>query len=472
MVFSSSLFLLYFLPVFLLFYYFADVKYKNYVALAASLFFYAWGAPAFIFIVIGSIIADFYAVKLMHRSKGRKKRLLVAFSIVLNIGMLLYFKYANFFVENFNLMVEGFGGKPVEWAKVALPIGISFFSFQKMTYAVDVYRKVHVPLKKISDFALYILMFPQLIAGPIVRFNEIADQLEDRRANENVDNRLTGFFRFALGLGKKVLIANVLGEYADTVFAMDPAGMTTATAWMGVLAYAFQIYYDFAGYSDMAIGLGRMIGFDFLENFNNPYISQNISEFWRRWHISLGRWMRDYLYIPLGGNRVSIRRLYFNLWLVFLISGFWHGAAWNFVVWGAFHGFFLIADRIFLLKFFAAIGKAPSILITFIITLVGWVLFRAETLPYAIHFLGRMFSFEGGPAVYISQKVWIMLIIGAFFGLWAAFGNIEKWQMKLFAKKQRISTMVWMTAASVLLFIISLAAITSSGFNPFIYFRF
>jgi alginate O-acetyltransferase complex protein AlgI len=472
MVFSSSLFLLYFLPVFLLFYYFADVKYKNYVALAASVFFYAWGAPTFIFIVAGSIIIDFFAVKEMHQSTGRRKKWLVAFSVLLNIGLLLYFKYANFFVDNFNVMLEAFGGKPAEWAKVALPIGISFFSFQKMTYAVDVYRKVHAPLKRMSDFALYILMFPQLIAGPIVRFNEIADQLEDRRDNENVDNRLTGFFRFALGLGKKVLIANVMGEYADDVFAMDPSDMSTVTAWMGVIAYAFQIYYDFAGYSDMAIGLGRMIGFDFLENFNNPYISQNISEFWRRWHISLGRWMRDYLYIPLGGNRVSTRRMYFNLWFVFLISGFWHGAAWNFVVWGAFHGFFLLADRLFLLKLYSKIGKYPSIVITFVITLVGWVLFRAETLTYAIDFTGRMFSFTTGPAIYISQKVWIMLVIGAIFGFWGAFGSIEKWQLKLFAKKQQLSTLVMMTAASVVLFVVSLAAITSSGFNPFIYFRF
>ena len=472
MVFSSSLFLLYFLPVFLLFYYFADVKYKNYVALAASVFFYAWGAPVFIFIVAASIAVDFFAVKEMHQSTGRKKKLLVAFSIALNIGLLLYFKYANFFVENFNVMLEAFGGKPADWTKVALPIGISFFSFQKMTYAVDVYRKVHAPLKRMSDFALYILMFPQLIAGPIVRFNEIADQLEDRRYNENVDNRLTGFFRFALGLGKKVLIANVMGEYADSVFAMDPSSISTATAWVGVIAYAFQIYYDFAGYSDMAIGLGRMIGFDFLENFNNPYISQNISEFWRRWHISLGRWMRDYLYIPLGGNRVSTRRMYFNLWFVFLISGFWHGAAWTFVIWGAFHGFFLIADRLFLLKFYSKIGKYPSIVITFVITLVGWVFFRSETLPYAIDFTGRMFSFTAGPAVYISQKVWIMLIIGAFFGFWGSFGNVEQWQIKLFAKKQKLSTLVMMTLASVLLFVVSLAAITSSGFNPFIYFRF
>lgn len=472
MVFSSSLFLLYFLPVFLLFYYFSDTRYRNYVALAASLFFYAWGAPDFIFIVIGSIVVDFYVVKIMHQAGGNRKRWLLAFSIVLNIGLLLYFKYANFFVENLNALIVSMGGKPADWAYVALPIGISFFSFQKMTYSVDVYRKVHSPLKKLSDFALYILMFPQLIAGPIVRFNEIADQLEDRRDNENMDNRLTGFFRFALGLGKKVLIANVLGEYADSVFAMEPSSITSATAWMGILAYAFQIYYDFAGYSDMAIGLGRMIGFDFPENFNNPYISQNISEFWRRWHITLGRWMRDYLYIPLGGNRVSARRMYFNLWLVFLISGFWHGAAWNFVVWGAFHGLFLIADRLFLLRFFNAIGKYPSIAITFVITLIGWVLFRSETMEYAVSFIGRMFGFIGGPSLYVSQKVWIILSIGTFFGFWAAFGRIEKWQHRLFEKIQSLSTIVIMTALSIILFIVSLAAITSSGFNPFIYFRF
>ena len=318
MVFSSSLFLLYFLPAFLLLYFLVPRVLKNYVALLASILFYAWGAPDFIFIVIGSIIIDFYLVKWMYQSSGNKKRWITGASIALNVGLLAYFKYANFFVENLDWVIQQFGGEPIAWAHVALPIGISFFTFQKMTYAVDVHRGVHAPLKKISDLALYILMFPQLIAGPIVRFNEIADQLVDRRKNENADNRLTGFFRFCVGLGRKVMIANPLGAYADSVFAADPAQLATITLWIGILAYAFQIYYDFAGYSDMAIGLGRMIGFDFPENFNNPYISQNISEFWRRWHMTLGRWMRDYVYIPLGGNRVTPLRMYFNLWLVFL----------------------------------------------------------------------------------------------------------------------------------------------------------
>ncbi|MBG0783004.1 MAG: MBOAT family protein [Bacteroidales bacterium] len=472
MVFSSSLFLLYFLPAFLLLYFLVPRVLKNYVALLASILFYAWGAPDFIFIVIGSIIIDFYLVKWMYQSSGNKKRWITGASIALNVGLLAYFKYANFFVENLDWVIQQFGGEPIAWAHVALPIGISFFTFQKMTYAVDVHRGVHAPLKKISDLALYILMFPQLIAGPIVRFNEIADQLVDRRKNENADNRLTGFFRFCVGLGRKVMIANPLGAYADSVFAADPAQLATITLWIGILAYAFQIYYDFAGYSDMAIGLGRMIGFDFPENFNNPYISQNISEFWRRWHMTLGRWMRDYVYIPLGGNRVTPLRMYFNLWLVFLISGLWHGAAWNFVVWGAFHGFFLVADRLFLLKFYKAIGKFPSVVITFVITLVGWVLFRAESMNQVWHYTAGMFSFRSGDTIFVSQAVWMTMIFAAIFALLAYAPQIEHWQVNIYGKKQPFRNLLLMTLASVILFIISLSAITSSGFNPFIYFRF
>ncbi len=472
MVFSSSLFLLYFLPAFLIAYYLSPRFLKNYVALAASIFFYAWGAPDFIFIVLGSIIIDFYIVKVMHTKTGNQKRLLTGISIALNIGLLLYFKYANFFVENIDLVLGAFGAAPMKWTYIVLPIGISFFSFQKMTYAVDVYRGVHVPLKRVSDLALYILMFPQLIAGPIVRFNEVADQMVDRRYNENVDNRLTGFFRFTLGLAKKVMIANPLGAYADSVFAADASFLSSPVLWIGILAYAFQIYYDFAGYSDMAIGLGRMIGFDFVENFNNPYISQSISEFWRRWHMTLGRWMRDYLYIPLGGSKVSVGRMYFNLWLVFLISGFWHGAAWNFVVWGAFHGLFLIADRVFLLKLYSKIGKLPSVLITFVITLVGWVLFRSENMAQVWDFTAGMFSFRGGDTIYVSREVWVTMFFAAVFAFWAYAPLVEKWQTRLFDKEHKLRHLVVMTLLSIVFFIISLGAITSSGFNPFIYFRF
>lgn len=472
MVFSSSLFLLYFLPAFLILYFVVPYKLKNFVVLIASILFYTWGAPDFIFIVIGSIIIDFYLVKALYKAEGKARRRLTGASIILNVGLLAYFKYANFFIENVDWILEQFGHNPVTWTHVALPIGISFFTFQKMTYTIDVYRGIHPPLNRISDLAMYILMFPQLIAGPIVRFNEIAHQLIDRRNNENMDNRITGFFRFCLGLGKKVMIANTLGAYADQVFAADPAQLSTITLWIGVLAYAFQIYYDFAGYSDMAIGLGRMIGFDFPENFNNPYISQNISEFWRRWHMTLGRWMRDYLYIPLGGSRVTALRMYFNLWVVFLISGLWHGAAWNFVVWGAFHGFFLVADRVFLLKIYKTIGKFPSVAITFMITLVGWVLFRADSMNHAWNYLAGMFGFRGGDIIYAERSVWFMILFGGFFALWAYFPAIERWQLRLFAKEQKMRSIILMAVVSIILFVISLASITSSDFNPFIYFRF
>ena len=473
MVFSSSLFILYFLPAFLIIYFILPKILKNYFALVASLFFYAWGAPGFIFIVLASIVIDFYIVKALSMAVGKRKKLLISLSVILNIGLLVYFKYANFMVDNFNEMLGWFGAKPASWVEIALPIGISFFTFQKLTYSVDVYRGVHAPLKKVTDYALYILMFPQLIAGPIVRFNEIADQIEDRDWNENNNNRLTGFFRFAIGLAKKVMIANVLGEQVDLIFATENLDYNTTTAWIGILAYAFQIYFDFSGYSDMAIGIGRMIGFKFPENFNNPYISQNITEFWRRWHITLGRFMRDYLYIPLGGNRVSEGRLYFNLWVVFLISGLWHGAAWNFVIWGAFHGLFLVADRLILLKFFKTIGKVPSIVITFIISLIGWVLFRAENMDMAWQYLGKMFSFQVQEDSFtFDVKFYTILIFAFFFSFWGGFKKVENWQKNLFAQDKKQSTVGLMLLASVILVVISLGSITSSGFNPFIYFRF
>lgn len=474
MVFSSSLFLLYFLPAFLVIYYLIPRGLKNIFTLLASIFFYAWGAPDFIIIVLGTIVIDFYLVDITHKSTLRKaRRILLGISVVMNVGLLAYFKYTNFLIENFNELMGWFGLEPAKWAYVALPIGISFFTFQKMTYGIDVYRGVHKPLKHVSDFALYILMFPQLIAGPIVRFNEIADQIEDRRAFEKIDERLLGFFRFVIGLSKKVLIANVLGEQVDKIFALETAAISTPVAWLGIIAYSFQIYYDFSGYSDMAIGLGRMIGFRFPENFNNPYISQNITEFWRRWHITLGRWMRDYLYIPLGGNKVSEKRLYLNLWIVFLISGLWHGAAWNFVVWGAFHGFFLVADRMFLVRLTKPLGKIPNIAITYFLTLIGWVLFRAETLSFAFDYMGRMFAFDGaGVDWYFDNEFMTMLVFGSIFGFIAGFGKIESWWMNLLNVEKKAWVLGLMIFGSVIFTIICVASITSSGFNPFIYFRF
>ncbi len=473
MVFSSSLFLFYFLPLFLLIYYLADRKYKNYVALAGSVIFYIWGAPLFIFVIFGSIICDFLFAKYISRSTGLRRKSLLIAAISLNVGILLYFKYANFFVENVNSMLGSMGVGQLSWMKVALPIGISFFTFHEMSYIIDVYRGVKKPMTNIANYALYILYFPQLIAGPIIRFNEISDQIEERTSQYSVDNQLLGFIRFIIGLAKKVLIANVLGAEADWIFKLGGNDLTTPLAWIGIMAYTFQIYFDFSGYSDMAIGLARMMGFIFPENFNNPYISQNITEFWRRWHMSLSRWMRDYLYISLGGNKVSIPRMYFNLCFVFLISGLWHGAAWNFILWGAYHGILLIADRIFLIKLLKKTGKIFSIIFTFILTIIGWVLFRGDNVSHIGLYLKRMFVFTNKPAEWIIHAdFWVVLVLACIFSFVAATSWGDRLQKAVFEQTYSMKRLAVMGSITIILFILSAGSITSSGFNPFIYFRF
>lgn len=411
----------------------------------------------------------------MYKSaKSNNRKYLLALSISINIGLLLYFKYANFFVENLDFVLHSMGFNNLQWTQVALPIGISFYTFQTLTYSIDVYRGIHKPLKNPFQYLVYIMLFPQMIAGPIVRFNQIADQIENRQHLETLDNKLLGFFRFGIGLAKKVIIANVMGAEADQAFAMADGQLTTSIAWIGIIAYTFQIYYDFSGYSDMAIGLGRIMGFKFPENFNNPYVSRSITEFWRRWHITLGSWMRDYLYIPIGGSHVKTkRRMYFNLWFVFLVSGLWHGAAWNFVIWGAFHGFFLILDRLFLLKFSEKIGKYPSIALTFFITIIGWVLFRAESLDQAIYYLQTMFIFDGLALKYYGVEFWTILVLGVFFAFITLSKLGLKWEQKMFfAEKYQAKGYMLMTFIFFILVVLSISSITSSGFNPFIYFRF
>lgn len=473
MVFSSVLFLFYFLPIFMVVYQLLPYKLRNTWALIASLFFYAWGAPIFLFVVTATITLDYFIVNKIYTSdSSRSRKRLLALSVFMKVGLLAYFKYANFFVENLDSLLLAMGFEAIHWTKVALPIGISFFTFQALTYSVDVYRKVHAPLKSLADYLLYILLFPQLIAGPIVRYNEIADQLENRKANETYDNKVLGFYRFVIGLAKKVLIANVLGAEADRAFALSEEMLTSNIAWIGIMAYTFQIYFDFSGYSDMAIGLGRMMGFKFPENFNNPYVSQNITEFWRRWHITLGRFMRDYLYIPLGGNRVSLKRMYFNLAFVFIVSGFWHGAAWNFIIWGAFHGLFLILDRLFLLKFYEKIGKYPSILITFFLTIIGWVIFRAASLDQVLYYFKALFKFDYSD-YHVDSQFWYILIIAMLFSFSTIFIRglrIEKfiYFSESYSNKQVLGVGFLM----LILLLLSILSIVSSGFNPFIYFRF
>jgi alginate O-acetyltransferase complex protein AlgI len=475
MVFSSSLFLMGFLPAFLLAYYLLPYKYRNWLALFASIFFYSWGAPKFIFVILGTTFLDFHLVKWMAASKSQlHRRLMLTLSVSVNIGLLFYFKYSNFFIENFDVLLKAFGINGIHWTKLVLPIGISFYTFETVTYVVDVYRRVQAPLTRFWDYQLYIILFPKLIAGPIVRYHEIADQIVDRRSSETADNRFLGMFRFIIGLAKKVLIANVLGAEVDRIFALGPENITTPVAWLGIVAYSFQIYYDFSGYSDMAIGIAKMIGFTFPENFNNPYISRNITEFWRRWHMTLGRWMKDYLYIPLGGSRVKTRsRLFFNLWVVFLFSGLWHGAAWNFVLWGGFHGLFLVLDRLFLIRFSEKIGKVPSVMLTYLITLVGWVLFRAADMNQAGLYLKKMFVWEGGfPAWNFDTQFWVILFAGAFFGFFGMIRGIEGWQERQFKVPYGISK-TWIGGGiAIFLLVYCMATLTTSDFNPFIYFRF
>ena len=477
MVFSSSIFLFWFLPIFLAVYYLVDRRYKNAVALLASLLFYGFGSPRFLLVLLASIIIDFFLVRQIEHGK---RKLFLTLSVILNIGLLAYFKYANFFVDNFNALLSAFGANQVHWTKVVLPIGISFFTFQKMSYSIDVYRKTSAPLKSIADYALFIMLFPQLIAGPIVRYNEIAEQITDRSANETVDNRIIGFYRFVLGLSKKMLIANILAEYVDQVFVLPANEIGLSTAWLGILAYTFQIYFDFSGYSDMAIGIGRMIGFKFPENFNNPYISKSVSEFWKRWHITLGSWMMDYLYIPLGGNRKGIGRTYLNLWIVFFVSGLWHGAAWTFVAWGAYHGLFICLDKLLNGKRrtenrkFSVLRSSFSVPLTFLIVMIGWVLFRADTIGYATQYVGAMFGSNGNtPALFVNTQFIVTLIVAAFFAFFGLTKAGDKALDFFFNRKTySVTQYVWVGLLMSTLLILSASFILKGSFNPFIYFRF
>lgn len=471
MVFSSSVFILYFLPVFLVCYFATPIKWRNYTALAASLFFYAWGAPSFVFVLLLSALFDYHiALNIVKKNTIETNRFLLLLSVLANTGLLFYFKYFNFFIDN--IIPAKFTSLSFE--EVLLPIGISFFTFQKISYIVDVYREVKAPLRKYSDYLLFVILFPQLIAGPIVRFKDIADEIIDREKNErNIDNKILGFFRFTIGLSKKVFLANAFGRIADQYLANDSLHLTTTESWVAILAYTFQIYFDFSGYSDMAIGLGRMMGFNFPENFNAPYISKSITEFWQRWHMTLGSWMRDYLYIPLGGNKVSKNRLYVNLITVFLISGIWHGAAWNFLIWGAYHGVLLILEKLFLLRLYKRynVFKPLSIVITFLLTVVGWVFFKISDWVTTREFLKNLFSFKFQSIELDNYDVFILII-----GFLLSFLPLNNY---LFKQWNRFSTtlnsslkVVLIMALSIVALYGSISSITSSNFNPFIYFQF
>jgi alginate O-acetyltransferase complex protein AlgI len=458
------------LPLFLLAYHLVPNKHKNAFILAFSVFFYSWGGPKFIFAILATTFVDFFLVNAMHnaKTKGSKRQFLIL-SLCLNLGLLFYFKYCNFFVENFNQLL----GLDIHFAKVILPIGISFYTFESLTYVVDVYRGVHKPLKSFWQYQTYILLFPKLIAGPIVRYHDIADQITNREKNYTPEAKLSGFFIFCLGLAKKVIIANTLGMQADAVFKLPVEQLDTAAAWVGALAYTFQIYFDFSGYSDMAIGLCKIMGFRIPENFNNPYISSSITEFWRRWHITLGAWMKNYLYIPLGGNKNGQTKLYRNLFIVFLLSGLWHGASWNFVLWGAYHGLFLVLERLFLGNVFARLGKFISIPVTFIIVVTGWVLFRNEDLHYAFSVMKQMYSFNFADGKFAMNNDFITMAVIALLISWFAITErTYAIQQKLYGENFSANGKWMVVLSCIALFYLSLSFVSALNFNPFIYFRF
>lgn len=426
----------------------------------------------FVFVVVGSVIVDYYIIEAMHKSTNQRyRKTLLVVSVSINVGLLLYFKYANFFVENVDVLLNSLGYENVRWTQVALPVGISFYTFQTLTYAIDVYRGVHKPLRNPFQYLVYILLFPQLIAGPIVRFNQIADQIESRQHLETIDNKLLGFFRFGIGLAKKVLIANVLGAEADEAFALAEGELTSSIAWIGIIAYTFQIYYDFSGYSDMAIGMGRMMGFKFPENFNNPYISQNITEFWRRWHMTLGSWLRDYVYIPLGGSRVAPWRIYVNLMLVMAISGLWHGAdSINFLLWGVLHGLAMVTQRLWEQN---GGPKLPALIawgITMLFVFTAWVLFRAPDLATAWAMYQGQLGLHGFG---LSEEVALILrpmhaltmllaLVAASWPLWR-----ERRAMPL-PRMAQDTLALW----PLLGMLIATALMSSRGASPFLYFQF
>ena len=461
MVFSTPIFLFLFLPAVLVLNYIIPKKYiaaKNVVLLIASLFFYAWGEPKNVLLMLLSIAVNYVCGLLLGRfdSDEKKRKVVLWASVVFNLGLLFFFKYFNF--------VTG-GLFPV----IKLPLGISFFTFQIMSYTIDVYRRSVEPQKNLVKLALYISLFPQLIAGPIVRYIDVEKQLTYRECT--AEKTVRGMIRFSMGLAKKVIVSNTVAAICDGIFGSTNT-VPAFTAWVGVICYALQIYFDFSGYSDMAIGMGHMLGFDFLENFNYPYVSCSVQEFWRRWHISLSSWFRDYLYIPLGGNRRGKVRTYINLIIVFACTGLWHGAWFSFIVWGLWHGLFLVIERLGFKKVLDKLPKFIGWIYTMLVVLVGWVFFRADTLSAAMKYLGEMFSFSGGVANGMAQFDNLSFIITVIaIVLCTPVYQFLKGKLEKTDGGKKAAFVIGAVLATGL-FILSVIFLTGSGYNPFIYFRF
>ena len=470
MIFSSIFFLFVFLPITLFLYYIVPWKLKNFMLLLCSLIFYAWGEPVYVFLMLFSIIFNYLSgIEIDgYRENENTKMLRYSFwfTVVVNLAILGFFKYYGFLINNLNTILPF----EIPYKELSLPIGISFYTFQTLSYIIDVYKGVVPVQKNFVSFGAYVTMFPQLIAGPIVRYTDVDAQLSKR--THSLYKFGQGVSWFLRGLGKKVLLANNIGMTYDAIAAILPAERSVLTAWIGCVAYAMQIYFDFGGYSDMAIGLGKMFGFEFIKNFDYPYISKSVTEFWRRWHISLGTWFREYVYIPLGGNRVSKAKHIRNILIVWMLTGFWHGAAWNFMLWGLYYGLLLLAEKLFLAPKLEKLPAKAQQAYCFILVLFGWVLFFSPTLKDAFVYIGNMFGIGGSGFIdstglyYLAQNL-ILLVICALCStpwLWKKFRRFTLQK----GKYPSVAAAVIYTA----IFIFSIAYLVNATYNPFLYFRF
>ena len=461
MVFSSITFLFYFLPIVLAIYYMVPNKLKNIVLLISSFLFYFYGEPKYILLMISTIIFTYIFGILIDKYKNHSKLFLII-SIVIIVGLLMYFKYINFIIENINLILSN----KIDFGYIVLPIGISFYIFQMLSYLIDVYKKEAKVQKNILKLAMYISLFPQLIAGPIVRYTTIEEQIEKR--NYTFEKFSLGVRRFIVGLGKKVLIADVLGELNTIIFGGNE--ISVLHYWLYAISGMLQIYFDFSGYSDMAIGLGKMLGFDFFENFNYPYIATSITDFWRRWHISLSTWFRDYVYIPLGGNKVSKIKWLKNILIVWILTGLWHGAAWNFVIWGLYFGILLIVEKVFLEKYLKKIPKILARIYTLLIVMISFIIFNGDSVTDILQNIGGLFginniSLVSKESIYYFKSYFIIIII-------SIIGSTPILKSILSTKKSNKIINCIEPVALLLILIISTSYIIDSSFSPFLYFRF
>lgn len=470
MVFSSLVFLFVFLPITLLFYFIVPRKYRNFILLIVSLIFYAWGEPVYIVLMLFSTVIDFINGLLVEKyaDQPKKAKKVVIFAVIVNLSLLTFFKYSGFIVSNLNALM----GTTFTVPDIALPIGISFYTFQTMSYTIDVFRKDAPAQKNIINLGAYVTMFPQLIAGPIVRYQTVAEQLNHRKETQSLF--ASGVERFVIGLGKKVLLANNIGLLWSQVSSMAISELTVMTSWLGVIAFGLQIYFDFSGYSDMAIGLGRMFGFELLENFNYPYISQSITEFWRRWHISLGTWFRDYVYIPLGGNRKGKWRTYLNVFIVWFLTGLWHGASWNFILWGLYFGIIITIEKVFLMKWLSYAPRLIRHLYTLVLLIIGWGLFAFENLSYLKDYFRVMFGFKE-VALYDQVTLYYLMTNGVLLIILVIASTPlakQMYQKLKQSKRGELLDVVLSPIVCLLILILSTAYLVDSSYNPFLYFRF